>query len=106
MSEFQQLSRHVTVLCHTGPGPDAEQREQLAALGVAVADGVWVAGNLTDPQAQVIGAAAGGLLAGAAINFDLVLEEVRLARSTGRNTQTVRDQDHPAEPARNPSSAP
>jgi thioredoxin reductase len=154
---FQQLSPHVTLLRHTGPGPDAEQREQLAALGVAVADGeveqveagprgltgvrlaghghlaldalvvapryqaraelleplglepaevllgghpmgtrieadrtgatavpgVWVAGNLTDPQAQVIAAAAGGLLAGAAINFDLVLEEARLARPAG-----------------------
>jgi thioredoxin reductase len=154
---FQQLSPHVTLLRHTGPAPDAEQRGQLAALGVAVADGkverveadangltgvrlagrghlaldaivvapryraraelleplglkpaevmmgehpvgtrieadrtgltavpgVWVAGNLTDPQAQVIAAAAGGLMAGAAINFDLVLEEARLARSTG-----------------------
>jgi thioredoxin reductase len=154
---FQQLSPHVTLLRHTGPGPDAEQREQLAALDVAVADGeverveadangltgvrlagrghlaldaivvapryqaraelleplglkpaevmmgehpvgtrieadrtgatavpgVWVAGNLTDPQAQLIAAAAGGLMAGAAINFDLVLEEARLARSTG-----------------------
>ena len=148
---FQQLSRHVTLLRHTGPGPDAEQLGQLAALGVTVADGeveqveagpggltgvrlagrghlpldalvvapryqaraelleplglkpaevllgehpvgtrieadrtgatavpgVWVAGNLTDPQAQVIAAAAGGLMAGAAINFDLVLEEAR-----------------------------
>jgi thioredoxin reductase len=148
---FQQLSPHVTLLRHTGPAPDAEQRGQLAALGVAVADGkvervvadangltgvrlagrghlaldaivvapryqaraelleplglkpaevmigeysvgtrieadrtgltavpgVWVAGNLTDPQAQVIAAAAGGLMAGAAINFDLVLEEAR-----------------------------
>jgi thioredoxin reductase len=146
---FQQLSPHVTLLRHTGPGPDAEQRGQLAALGVAIADGeveqveadasgltgvrlagrghlaldavvvaprfqaraelleplglkpaevmmgehpvgtrieadrtgatavpgVWVAGNLTDPQAQVIAAAAAGLMAGAAINFDLVLEE-------------------------------
>ena len=136
-------------LQHTGPGLDAEQRGQLAALGVAVAEGeveqvqagtsgltgvrlagrghlafdaivvapqfqaraelleplglepaevmigehpagtrieadrtgatavpgVWVAGNLTDPQAQVIAAAAAGLMAGVAINFDLVLEE-------------------------------
>jgi len=148
---FQQLSPHVTLLRRTGPGPDAEQLGQLAALGVTVADGeveqveagpggltgvrlagrghlpldalvvapryqaraelleplglkpaevllgehpvgarieadrtgatavpgVWVAGNLTDPQAQVIAAAAGGLMAGAAINFDLVLEEAR-----------------------------
>ena len=148
---FQQLSPHVTLLRHTGPGPDAEQRAQLGALGVAVAEGeveqveagpggltgvrlagrghlpldavvvaprlaaraelleplglkpaevmigehpvgtrieadrtgatavpgVWVAGNLTDPQAQVIAAAAAGLMAGAAINLDLILEQAR-----------------------------
>ena len=146
---FQQLSPHVTLLEQAGPGPDADQREQLEALGVAIvagtveqveadasgltgvrlaggghlaldavvvaprlearaelleplglkpaevrvgahrvgtrieADrtgatavpGVWVAGNLTDPQAQVIGAAAAGLTAGAAINLDLILDE-------------------------------
>jgi len=148
---FQQLSPHVTLLRHTGPAPDAEQRALLEALGVALADGeveqveadasgltgvvlaggghlaldavvvaprvearaelleplglkpvevligehpvgtrieadrtgaaavsgVWVAGNLTDPQAQVMGAAAAGLMAGAAINFDLVLDDAR-----------------------------
>ena len=148
---FQQLSSHVTLLRHTGPAPDAEQRALLEALGVAIADGeveqvetgpggltgvvlagrghlaldavvvaprlearaelleplglkpvevligehsvgtrieadrpgatavagVWVAGNLTDPQAQVISAAAAGLTAGAAINFDLVLDDAR-----------------------------
>jgi thioredoxin reductase len=141
----------VTLLRHTGPAPDAEQRALLEALGVAIADGeveqveadasgltgvvlaggghlaldavvvapwmearaevleplglepvevllgehpigtrieadrtgatavpgVWVAGNLTDPQAQVVSAAAAGLMAGAAINFDLVLEQAR-----------------------------
>ena len=148
---FQQLSPHVTLLQHTGPAPDAGQREQLAALGVTVAEGeverieagpggltgvrlaghghlaldavvvaprlearaelleplglktaevligehpvgnrieadrtgatavpgVWVAGNLTDPQAQVVAAAAAGLMAGAAINLDLILEDAR-----------------------------
>jgi thioredoxin reductase len=148
---FQQLSPHVTMLRHTGPAPDAEQRTMLEALGVAIADGeveqveadasgltgvvlaggghlaldavvvaprvearaelleplglkpvevligehsvgtrieadrtgvtavpgVWVAGNLTDPQAQVMGAAAAGLMAGAVINFDLVLDDAR-----------------------------
>ena len=142
---FQQLSPHVTLLRHTGPALDAEQRALLEALGVAIADGVveqvetgargltgvvlagrghlaldavvvaprlearaelleplglkpvevligehpvgtrieadrtgatavpgvWVAGNLTDPQAQVIAAAAAGLTAGAAINLKI-----------------------------------
>jgi thioredoxin reductase (NADPH) len=36
-----------------------------------------VAGNLTDPQAQVVSAAAVGLMAGATINFDLILDETR-----------------------------
>ena len=34
-----------------------------------------MAGNVTDPQAQVITAAAAGLTAGAAINMDLVAED-------------------------------
>ena len=43
--------------------------------GATAVAGVWVAGNLTDPQAQVISAAAAGLTAGAAINLDLVLDD-------------------------------
>jgi thioredoxin reductase len=34
--------------------------------------GVWVAGNVTDPMAQVISSAAQGLMAGAMINADLL----------------------------------
>ena len=45
--------------------------------GATAVPGVWVAGNLTDPQAQVVSAAAVGLMAGAAINLDLVLEQAR-----------------------------
>jgi thioredoxin reductase len=148
---FQQLSPHVTLLRHTGPAPEADQRKQLGALGVAIAEGeverieagasgltgvvlagrgrlaldavvvaprlearaglleplglepaeilmgehqvgtrieadrtgatavpgVWVAGNLTDPMAQVMAVAAAGLTAGAAINLDLVLDDAR-----------------------------
>jgi thioredoxin reductase len=160
---FRQLSPHVTLLRQSGPGPAAEQREQLDARGIAViggpveeieADGgrltgvrlaggrrmpldavvvaprmvaraelleplglkpsevrlgeyvigtrieadpagatsvpgVWVAGNLTDPQAQVITAAAAGLTAAAAINYDLVLEEARHASRSPRVNGTV-----------------
>jgi thioredoxin reductase len=49
------------------------------ATGATAAAGVWAAGNLTDPQAQVISAAAAGLKAGAAINMDLIMEEARRA---------------------------
>jgi hypothetical protein len=38
-----------------------------------------VAGNVADVQAQVVSAAAAGLLAGATINADLVAEDTRLA---------------------------
>jgi hypothetical protein len=38
-----------------------------------------VAGNIADPQAQVITSAAAGLMAGAAINMDLVAEDARHA---------------------------
>jgi thioredoxin reductase len=45
--------------------------------GATAAPGVWVAGNLTDPQAQLIAAAAAGLMAGATINVDLVSDDAR-----------------------------
>lgn len=46
--------------------------------------GVWVAGNVADPMAQVVTSAAAGLMAGAAINLDLVNEDVALAVATHR----------------------
>jgi thioredoxin reductase len=48
---------------------------EVGQAGATAVPGVWVAGNLADVQAQVIAAAAAGLMAGAAINYDLVLEE-------------------------------
>jgi thioredoxin reductase len=47
--------------------------------GRTAVPGVWVAGNVTDIQAQVITAAAQGLAAAAAINADLIAEETRRA---------------------------
>lgn len=41
--------------------------------------GVWAAGNVTDPSAQVGGAAAAGAFTAAQLNGDLVQEETRLA---------------------------
>jgi len=49
--------------------------------GATSVPGVYVAGNVTDPQAQVITSAAAGLMAGAAINMDLVAEDARRAVS-------------------------
>jgi thioredoxin reductase len=47
--------------------------------------GVWVAGNVTDPVAQVGAAAAAGAGAGAQINADLVAEETRRAVAAYRD---------------------
>jgi len=49
------------------------------ASGLTTVPGVWVAGNVADPRAQVIAAAAAGLAAGAAVNADLIAEDTRVA---------------------------
>jgi thioredoxin reductase len=48
-------------------------------MGRTEVAGVWVAGNVTDPSAQVIVAAAQGNRVGAAVNADLVTEDETLA---------------------------
>ena len=56
--------------------------------GLTAVPGVWVAGNVADPMAQVLASAAGGAMAAGMINADLIAEEVRLAvaaRRAGRN---------------------
>ncbi|QFY10470.1 FAD-binding protein [Nonomuraea phyllanthi] len=47
--------------------------------GATSVPGVWVAGNVTSLVEQVIGSAAAGVRAGAAINADLIAEETRRA---------------------------
>ncbi|WP_350347635.1 NAD(P)/FAD-dependent oxidoreductase [Agromyces sp. G08B096] len=49
------------------------------AMGRTSAPGVWAAGNVTDPRSSVPFAMAAGNFAGAAINADLVEEDVRAA---------------------------
>ena len=55
------------------------------ATGRTSVPGVWAAGNIVDPRAQVITAAGAGSAAGIAMNADLVDDDVRDA---------VRDLDH------------
>ncbi len=57
------------------------------ATGATAVPGVWVAGNVTDIQAQVIGSAAAGLLAGAAINADLIGQDAREAVAALRESR-------------------
>jgi thioredoxin reductase/2-polyprenyl-3-methyl-5-hydroxy-6-metoxy-1,4-benzoquinol methylase len=47
--------------------------------GATAVPGVWVAGNVANLQAQVIGAAAAGVNAAAQVNADLIAEDTRLA---------------------------
>ncbi|MGW2277520.1 FAD-dependent oxidoreductase [Streptomyces sp. NPDC001770] len=58
--------------------------------GATEVPGVWAAGNITNLMEQVVGAAAAGLKAAAALNADLVAEDTRLAvesRRTSTDTQ-------------------
>jgi thioredoxin reductase len=52
--------------------------------GLTAVPGVWVAGNATDLMAQVVGAAAAGVTAAAAINADLIVEDTGRAVAAGR----------------------
>ncbi|WP_218120044.1 NAD(P)/FAD-dependent oxidoreductase [Actinopolyspora mzabensis] len=59
------------------------------ATGATDVDGVWVAGNVTDPSAQVGPAAAAGANAAARINADLVEEETARAVAAAREPFTA-----------------
>lgn len=52
--------------------------------GATEVPGVWAAGNVTRLNEQVIGAAAAGLMAAAAVNGDLITEDTRLAVAARR----------------------
>ncbi|GAA2464753.1 NAD(P)/FAD-dependent oxidoreductase [Winogradskya humida] len=47
--------------------------------GRTAVPGVWVAGNVTDQMAQVVSAAAAGLMVAAALNMDLITEDTAAA---------------------------
>ncbi|MCO5970467.1 NAD(P)/FAD-dependent oxidoreductase [Actinoallomurus sp. WRP6H-15] len=55
------------------------------ATGRTDVPGVWAAGNVADPAAQVGAAAAAGTMAGAQINADLIAEETRRAVAARRD---------------------
>ena len=52
---------------------------QVDAMGATQVPGVFAAGNVSNPMAQVMPSAAAGLAAAGGINFDLITEETRLA---------------------------
>ncbi len=43
--------------------------------GLTAVPGVYVAGNVTNPGAQMIASAAAGLMAGASINMELIMAD-------------------------------
>lgn len=55
-------------------------------------DGVWVAGNVADIMAQLIGSAAAGVQAAAAINGDLIAEEIAGALAEHRDPFSPRSE--------------
>ncbi len=65
----------------TGVGCDVDERGWVVtgANGATSVPGVWVAGNVTNPRAQVITAAGEGSAAAIAINADLVDDDVSAA---------------------------
>jgi thioredoxin reductase len=76
---------HNTLLVGLGADTDADGWATVDDTGRTTVAGVWAAGNIVDPRAQVITAAGAGSAAAIAINADLVEEDVRNA---------VRDLDH------------
>lgn len=62
------------------PHPMGGEFAVVDPMGRTSVPGVWAAGNVVDPRSSVPFAMAAGSMAGAAINADLVEEDVRLAR--------------------------
>ncbi|WP_432510695.1 FAD-dependent oxidoreductase [Kineococcus sp. SYSU DK001] len=60
-------------------GVEIGERYPSGPGGATTLPGVHLAGNVTDPQAQVVTAAGAGLVAGAAVNADLIAEETAAA---------------------------
>lgn len=60
------------VLSQLGCGKDENGWVRVDRTGLTSVPGVWAVGNVVDPAAQVISAAAAGALAAAVINADLI----------------------------------
>jgi thioredoxin reductase len=61
------------------------------STGRTTVPGVWAAGNVVDPRAQVITAAGAGSAAAIALNADLVEQDVRTALRSSRSTTLGRE---------------
>jgi thioredoxin reductase len=70
---------HAELLVGVGCDLDPDGWVTTGANGATTVPGLWVAGNVANPRAQVITAAGEGSAAAIAINADLVDEDVRVA---------------------------
>jgi thioredoxin reductase len=70
---------HSDLLVALGAEVDDHGRVRTTVGGATSVPGLWVAGNVADPRAQVITAAGQGSAAAIAINADLVSEDVSRA---------------------------
>jgi thioredoxin reductase len=68
----------------SAPGPDGHAWVTVDPTGRTSVRGVWAAGNIVNPAATVPVSAAAGSTAGAAINADLVDDEIRSALERNR----------------------
>lgn len=77
------LTANDQLLCALGarrePSPVGGRWVSVDATGLTSVPGLWAAGNVSNPQANLAVAIAAGAWAGAAINADLVEEETRRA---------------------------
>ena len=65
------------------------------AFGLTAVPGVWVAGNVADLSAGVIGAAAAGMVAATAVNADLIAEDTLRAVAAYRESSPNMSIDAP-----------
>ena len=73
------FTAHSSLLTQLGAATDDAGWVTTGRSGDTSVPGVWAAGNVTNPRAQVITAAGEGSAAAIAINADLVAEDVRAA---------------------------
>ncbi|RGC65213.1 Thioredoxin reductase [Micromonospora sp. MW-13] len=89
---FPRMLPHDALL--TGLGCEKDENDWVTTdrSGRTSVSGVWAAGNVTDPRAQVITAAGMGSAAAIAINHDLVDEDVRRAVENHRTADAASSQ--------------
>ena len=74
----------------TGHPSDLGEQVEADATGLTAVPGVWVAGNVADLAATVVGAAGAGVRVGAAINADLIAEDTERAVTAYRARHVAR----------------